>query len=100
MSLVLYTSQQLAAESGASYRQIHYWTEQGFLHPVAIRGAKTSGSGSARVYGPEELAVARGLTLIRFERMAGEFRSAALNPGVAVPVAHGFSVVHSGRGIR
>lgn len=72
---------------GLTYRQLDYWTTKGYLHPL-----HGTGSGIARVWPDEELAVARmmarlvgaGLTLALAARVARGEEDVA--PGVKVLV--------------
>jgi hypothetical protein len=57
----LYSAQALADAAGATYRQIDYWTKQGYLRPLTIHGSKKQGTGHQRVYGADEVTVARVL---------------------------------------
>jgi len=60
----LYTSVALCAETGATYRQVHYWTEQGWLRPIEVVGHADKGSGTRRIYDAREVAVAKALVWI------------------------------------
>lgn len=51
----LYSSNALSDRTGATYRQIHYWTERGYIKPVAIEGGSFSGTGTRRIYDDEAL---------------------------------------------
>lgn len=57
----LYNAQALADKVGATYRQIEYWTTKGYLRTLPVHGAKTEGSGRRRVYGADEVNVARAI---------------------------------------
>lgn len=59
----LYTSTGLVEVTGASYRQIDYWTTRGWLVPLSIAGMSATGTGNHRVYPASEVAVARALLL-------------------------------------
>lgn len=50
-----------AAAAGVSYRQLTYWTDAGYLHTL---GERRPGSGTSRVYTPDEIRVARALGVI------------------------------------
>ncbi len=71
--------------AGLSYRQLDYWARQGYLHPER----DGDGSGHARQWSPEELAVA--------ETMA-RLVAAGIPPATAVRVARGETEI--GPGIR
>lgn len=55
------TSAELVKATGASYRQIDYWTTTGLLLP---RGATSPGMGYPRNYDPEQLDRARAIVAL------------------------------------
>lgn len=55
----LYSSKALAKESGASYRQVDYWVERGYLKPLEIEGTPERGSGNWRVFDDKAVAKAK-----------------------------------------
>lgn len=57
----LLSAAALASEAGVSYRQVHYWTDQGYLESLDIEGVPSNGSGYTRVYAASEVEVARAL---------------------------------------
>jgi hypothetical protein len=67
----------LCADLGVTYRQLDYWTRQGYLHPEN-GGAAAAGSGTYRRWPEAELTVAR---------LMGRLTAASIPPDVAAKVA-------------
>jgi DNA-binding transcriptional MerR regulator len=57
--MALLSGTAVAERSGCSYRQIHYWTDQGYLVPLPITGGKTRGTGNTRIYDESHVLKAR-----------------------------------------
>lgn len=87
---MIYTAQALAKKAGATYRQVHYWTEHQALVPMRIEGSKNDGTGHRRLYDETELEVARGLVLMSRSvvQLAPDVRRAVISG--SGPIAHGF----------
>lgn len=88
----VYNAAAIAAKSGATYRQIHYWTQHEALVPMRIEGQSNVGSGHHRLYDDTELEVARGLVLMSRSvlDLAPDVRRAVLRG--RGPIAHGFTL--------
>ena len=59
MSEVLYRTSDVCAVSKATFRQVDYWTREGFLHPVVM----AAGSGSQREWHERSIVAARCLVI-------------------------------------
>lgn len=94
---MIYNAYALAEKSGATYRQIHYWTENGALVPLRVEGQKDKGSGHRRVYDDRELEIARGLVLMSRSvlDLAPDVRRAVIHGKGSI--AHGFVLVKESR---
>jgi len=81
----LYTANAIVKASGATYRQIQYWTDRGYLKPVQINGLTKTGSGNPRIYDETEVYVASVLPfLLDPERIAGKVREACAGESVTL----------------
>ena len=88
----------LAEKAGATYRQIHYWTENEALVPMRIEGQGSNhGTGHRRLYDDTELEVARGLVLMSRSvvQLAPEVRRAVMSG--KGHIAHGFALTKDSR---
>lgn len=74
----LYTATALSRASGATYRQVEYWTGKGYLRPVHVEGRPTTGSGNGRIYDDAEVCVARELVALTGDlgSLSGAIRTA------------------------
>lgn len=67
----LYTSLALAEAAGVTYRQVNYWTRQGYLVPKRITGApEPKGTGQRMIFGDEDILRAKLLGLLLDPDMA------------------------------
>lgn len=95
---MIYTANALAEKSGATYRQIHYWTANEALVPLRIEGQGTNdGTGHRRLYDEVEFEVARGLVLMARSvvQLAPEVRRAVISG--KGHIAHGFALTKESR---
>jgi hypothetical protein len=74
---------ELAARAGVTYRQINYWTTEGYL----VSDAETVGSGNAKAYPPGQIIKAR--------LMGSLVRNFSMSPRSACDIAD--EIVRTGR---
>jgi hypothetical protein len=75
---------ELAARAGITYRQVNYWTTEGYLVPVGDAGP---GSGHPRTYPPD--------TIVRARIMGSLVRHFTMTPAAAARVAE--EILRDGR---
>jgi hypothetical protein len=84
----------LALASGATYRQVDYWTTRRILRPVEW----VEGSGNRRRYPPVEVDVARAVATLAGVGVAGELlhvAARAVRSGAGVASGIGWHVAYS-----
>lgn len=73
----------LVAQTGATYRQLDFWTRAGYLHPERPKGL---GSGRARVWPDDELAVATDMAMLVFYGFTPRLAHAIARAGATASV--------------
>ncbi len=74
-----------AIQTGVTYRQLDYWTRQGYIHAAAR--SRHSRQGVPRIWSPVELAVAETM---------GRLVAAGITPATAARVARGETEIGPG----